>query len=351
VIHSHPSQIALLRTPFYLLYFIVFALVVVLFPLPLFAADAARSASSSVSPPIFQTQWSVSNGGYPHLEIFPPSTAALHDYFKLVQHPLVFPPTAEQHFLPLVLNRLPHDYNKKMSSNRRKALFIAILMPKILLYNFEIGGERAFLESLPPEDASIAADSPYLMQLNTLYKRYGVKAGNRKELLLRVDTLPPALVVGQAVMEGGWGVSRFARQGNALFGMKSGKHRRPGIATPACAQDRSECYRSFDSLTDSVAAYMHGLNTHKAYAGMRALRAEKRQKGMRQSAFVLAGGLQAFSERGDAYIADLRSMISHNQLEQLDEATLGFVPQKYNTSVVTTVKSMAAPFVSRPEMQ
>lgn len=291
-----------------------------------FAAGTATSAAAS---PAFQTHWSISAAGYPFLELSPPSTAALREYFKTVKHPLVFPPSPAQHFLPLVLNRLPQDYNKKMPSTQRKALFIAILMPKILLYNFEVAGDRAFLESLASEDRLVAANPDYFEQLNALYKRYGVKVGDRKELLMRVDTLPPALVVGQAVMEGGWGVSRFARQGNALFGMKSGKHKRPGIATDACAVDRSECYRSFDSLTDSVAAYMHGLNTHKAYSGMRALRAESRQKNKKLSAPVLAGGLHAFSIRGSDYIADLRDMIKQNNLEQLDSATLGVIPESY----------------------
>jgi Bax protein len=248
----------------------------------------------------------------------PSTTAALWARYEALRQPLHFPARRESRFAPVVLETLPADYHDSMPVAERKALFMAILMPKILLINNEINADRQFLENVTD-----TLNAEQAARLDALIQRYGTD--DPQELLTRVDTIPPSLVVAQAVLEAGWGRSRLARSSNALFGMKSGRHS-DRVAFGRCRQDAAECYRSFDSLTDSVGAYIHTLNTHSRYAGLRVRRAESRAAGRAPASLELATELQAFSVRGAAYVTDVQRLITSNKLENLDSATLAELP-------------------------
>jgi len=253
------------------------------------------------------------------LTMRPATTAALWARYESLRQPLHFPARRDSQFAPVVVETLPPDYHASMPVADRKALFLAILMPKVLLINNEINADRQFIEGLTD-----TPDPEQAVRLAALAQRYGTY--DRQELVSRVDTIPASLVVARAVLEAGWGRSRLARSSNALFGMKSGRHS-DRVAFGRCRQDAAECYRSFDSLTDSVGAYIHTLNTHERYAGLRAKRAESRAAGERlPSSIELATQLQAFSIRGDAYVADVQRLITSNKLQNLDSATLAKLP-------------------------
>ncbi len=97
------------------------------------------------------------------------------------------------------------------------------------------------------------------------------------ELLIKIDEVPPSLVVAQAINESGWGRSRFAQEANNLFGM--------WCYTPGCglvperrrANDKHEVKR-YASIQDSVNEYLRNINRNKAYRELRALRAGQRQR-------------------------------------------------------------------------
>jgi uncharacterized FlgJ-related protein len=128
-------------------------------------------------------------------------------------------------------------------------------------------------------------------------------------------------VLAQAAEESGWASSRFTIEGNAFFGQWdfSGKGMVP-------KKQRKELgnygLARFDSPLASVEGYMFNINTHAAYKKLRTLRAKLRAKDTLLTGMELAGTLDKYSERRQAYIEGLRKMIRFNKLEPVDEAYL-----------------------------
>jgi uncharacterized FlgJ-related protein len=141
------------------------------------------------------------------------------------------------------------------------------------------------------------------------------------ELKKRVDIVPPSLALAQAAEESGWGTSRFAIQGNSLFGQWdfSGKGIKP-------KEQRSELgnygIAAFESPQDSIEAYMLNLNTHRAYERMRQKRAVFRQQNKEPTGWDLAKTLDKYSERGNDYVKSLHAIMSYNKLNDADQAHL-----------------------------
>ena len=143
----------------------------------------------------------------------------------------------------------------------------------------------------------------------------------RARLMIQVDIIPPSLALAQAAEESGWGTSRFTAEGNAFFGQWdfSGNGMTP-------KQQRKELgdygLARFDSPLASVEGYMKNINTTGAYEKLRLLRANLRKNNKKITGMELAGTLDKYSERGQAYIDGLRDMISYNKLQDVDEAYL-----------------------------
>lgn len=141
------------------------------------------------------------------------------------------------------------------------------------------------------------------------------------ELKKRVDIVPPSLALAQAAEESGWGTSRFAIQGNSLFGQWdfSGKGLKP-------KEQRAELgnygIAAFESPQDSIEAYMLNLNTHRAYERMRQKRAVFRQQDKQPTGWDLAKTLDKYSERGTDYVKSLHAIMSYNKLNDADQAHL-----------------------------
>jgi len=130
-----------------------------------------------------------------------------------------------------------------------------------------------------------------------------------------------SLAMAQAAIESGWGTSRFAIHGNAIFGQWTTAGGR-GLVPTGREEGKTHKVRAFDRLSDSVNAYILNLNTHRAYRGLRELRQEARKDGKRPNGLVLAAGLEPYSERGEEYVELLRSLIRVNRLTPLDDAVL-----------------------------
>jgi len=138
------------------------------------------------------------------------------------------------------------------------------------------------------------------------------------ELLIKIDEVPPSLVVAQAINESGWGRSRFAREANNLFGM--------WCYTPGCglvperrrANDKHEVKR-YASIQVSVDEYLRNINRNKAYVELRALRAEQRQRLQPLSGDYLAQGLRRYSSIGAEYVNRIRNIIRTRDLARLDQ--------------------------------
>ncbi|MHA1563757.1 MAG: glucosaminidase domain-containing protein [Alphaproteobacteria bacterium] len=219
----------------------------------------------------------------------------------------------------LVAISLPDDLPVVKDVATRKAAFFSAVLPLVLLVNEEILAARERLTILHDKHQAgeilSLADSAWLDRLAAKYK---IEAADFDALLLRVDTISPALTLAQAAEESGWGRSRFAQQGNALFGQRTWV-RGAGIVPSGRSAGESYEVRAFTTLLDSVRAYALNLNTHGSYADLRALRATM---GAGRDPIVLATALLRYSERGPAYVRNLQAIIRVNGLVGFEKAKL-----------------------------
>lgn len=140
-----------------------------------------------------------------------------------------------------------------------------------------------------------------------------------QELVLRVDMIPASLVLAQAASESAWGTSRFAKEGNNIFGQWCFDEG-CGLVPERRLSDASHEVRAFMSIEGSVRSYFRNVNTNAAYADLRELRGDMRHLGRPLDAMVLAHGLLQYSERGHVYIGELQTLIRQNNLLALDRS-------------------------------
>ena len=207
----------------------------------------------------------------------------------------------------------------EMTGDAQKQSFINMLLPLILVANDELRQRREAVQA-----AVQAHDRDKLDQWAVLYRVEVEKLDNTElaeRLLRRVDTIPVALALAQAAVESGWGTSRFARQGNALFGQWAWSES-AGMRPLAASNDRA-VVRSFGSLLESVRAYMHNLNTHQNYKRFRDARYRLKPQTEAVKARRLAAYLDSYAEIGQAYVEKLLVIISSNNFDHYAEAKLG----------------------------
>jgi Bax protein len=202
--------------------------------------------------------------------------------------------------------------------DEKKALFFRALLPLVLAENDRVQRQRErLLEAFrTPELRADGEQAPFVEKLMAANDLEGDinDPELRSKLLRRVDTVPPALALAQAANESGWGSSRFAKEANNLFGEWTWNARH-GIAPRDRPEGRRYFVRVFPTLRDSVKSYVNNLNTNPAYIELRALRADARDAGIRPTAKRLAAGLKRYSSRGKEYVAEIRAMIRHNELQ------------------------------------
>lgn len=209
---------------------------------------------------------------------------------------------------PVFVANLPQDLKNVSDTDLRKSVFVAIVLPHVLRANATIMASRKrLLRIVHAEKNGKPPGRRDRRWLERLADRYDTKPDDVTTLLHRVDIVPPSLAVAQAAQESGWGTSRFARVGNALFG----QHADPGTATDAVAARKAEgvALHAFDTLYGSVKAYIHNLNTHAAYRRFRAMRAAMRREDKPLDSHKLAAALEPYSEEGAAYVNRLRTLM------------------------------------------
>ena len=221
-------------------------------------------------------------------------------------------------------------YTKEISVTHKKRLFFRAMAPLVLRSNELILEDRTALKELRTAAGNRQLSSEQQSQLRDIALRFRVidekidAIGDSEfaELWTRVDIVPVSLALSQSAEESGWGTSRFAAEGNSLFGQWSwGK----GITPQEQRTSDKGDYRiaAFESPLDSVRGYTMNLNTHNAYRELRQKRAELRQAGKPIRGADLVSTLNRYSERGEAYVDSLRSIMSYNKLEPADDAYLG----------------------------
>ena len=216
------------------------------------------------------------------------------------------------------------DFDAIAETDARKAAFIAYLVPRVERANRKVEGLRARLLAV---DARMAeGKTPGVWQrywVRSLAEDYGIEEVESVDrdllvkLLRRVDTVPASLAVAQAAIESGWGMSRFAREGGNLFGLRT--HAKGEGLVP---KERSAGQRfkvaSYGSVCEGIDAYIQNLNTHARYRDLRTVRATLRASGLPAGGDRLAHELVSYSERGFEYVAQVRAIIAQNDLGRLD---------------------------------
>ncbi|MEJ2199493.1 MAG: glucosaminidase domain-containing protein [Desulfuromonadaceae bacterium] len=226
----------------------------------------------------------------------------------------------------LFLKTLPQDLNKISQTKKKKTVFFLSLLPMVLRVNEDIEEQKRELQTiLSRYDRQQSLTAFQQSRLAAIVADYRVSGDPlkdprvRERLLKRVDIIPPSMVLAQAATESAYGTSRFARLGNNLFGEWTFV---PG--TGMVPQNRPEGMthevRTFPTIYASIASYMKNLNTHKAYRQLRELRARIRREGRPLQGIELAQGLLYYSQRGEAYIEEIQTIIRSNALHRVTSA-------------------------------
>ena len=218
----------------------------------------------------------------------------------------------------LLLANLPVDLTDIKTIEVRKALFIQAILPLILRANEDIAADRERLRDMARNNNWSDTDAAWLGQLAL---RYGTEPGEVDELLRRVDVIPPSLALAQAAEESGWGTSRFAVEGNAVFGQWTFDPDK-GLVPIYRTEGAQHLVRSFEGLLASVAGYMRNLNSHDAYAAFRNRRKQMRDDIGALDASLLANTLLYYSEGRRDYVRKIREIIDGNELTAFDDARL-----------------------------
>ena len=218
---------------------------------------------------------------------------------------------------PITIDVLPSEIKSIENTKKRKELFIQIVLPLILEENKKIKLERKTLFSILNKNSNSEEERNWL---RSKFKQYGVANRDLTTLKIRMDEIPVSLAIAQAAKETGWGSSRFAQQGNALFGQWTyhGKGIKPAGAD---VEDKHKVMK-FKILKASVRAYQRNLNTHKSYKKFRKVRAIQRDVYGSLNSLELANYLDKYAETGTEYTKILKQIIEQNKLTDFDDAKI-----------------------------
>ena len=223
-------------------------------------------------------------------------------------------------FSAAVTDTIP-DFKKYEAGAERKKEFFNYLLPFINNRNTAILKSREKISEWRQHRDSIGWFDYF--QLENILNFYQLKNFDINDendwatLLQRVDVIPASLALAQAANESGWGTSRFAREGNNYYGQWCYKRGCGIVPNDRGIRDIHEV-AVFNSPSDSVASYIRNLNSHKAYKTLREIRVQLRAADRSITGVELAKGLGKYSQRGQDYIKELRSIIRHNDLQKYD---------------------------------
>jgi Bax protein len=218
---------------------------------------------------------------------------------------------------PVALTLLPQEIKMIENTKKRKEFFIQIVLPLIIKENNNIRLDRKTLFSIINKSNNTKAEKQWLEKK---YKQYGASSGDLSTLKIRMDEIPVSLAIAQAAKETGWGTSRFAQEGNALFGQWtwSGEGLKPKDAD----EGKGHKVMKFNVLQASVRAYQRNLNTHRTYREFRKARAELRDLNKPLDSMQLSKYLNKYAETGNQYVEVLQKIIEQNNLKDFDDAKL-----------------------------
>ena len=218
---------------------------------------------------------------------------------------------------PIYFTQFPRDLDNLQSVQLKKETFIKIVLPLIVAENEKILDDREKLKVLSEKKFTSDLEKQWMRQKLLEYK---VKKGNLDELMRRMDMIPVSIALAQAAKESGWGTSRFALEGNAIFGQWTWDGQ--GIAPLKRDGDKNHKILKFPILRASVKAYKNNLNTHKSYLKFREKRNSLREKNKKITGLALTGTLKNYAQTGSEYTKILNQIITQNRLSDFEPVRL-----------------------------
>jgi len=218
---------------------------------------------------------------------------------------------------PIYFTQFPKDLDELQSTRLKKETFIKIVLPLIVAENERILADRKKLKKILKKKQTSDLEKQWLRQKLLEYK---VKKGDMKELLYRIDIIPTSIALAQAAKESGWGTSRFALEGNAIFGQWTWSGN--GIAPLDRENNKNHKILKFPILRASVKAYQNNLNTHKSYGNFRNKRSVMRNKNKDISGLELTETLKNYAQTGSEYTKILNQIIRQNRLTDFEPVRL-----------------------------
>ncbi len=262
-------------------------------------------------------------------------------WFVALEQDVPVPPAEQSECLQLIEYQdcfaIPEELSDMRDVKAKKRLFVQTLLPLVLKANDDVRNLRNRVVALKYGGRISDEEEVYLRELALDYRIEVDDLGLIvEELLARVDVLPPSLMLAQAAVESGWGTSRFSREGNNLFGLRTPSG--PGIRPQRQNDGRIFRVSRFASLQECMDFYLWTINTHQAYDGLRQIR-----KGLDlpYDPLILAQGLEAYSEQGELYVEKIRGLVIYNDLRVFDSYCLadteafGYAEQDSNLTFLT----------------
>ena len=218
---------------------------------------------------------------------------------------------------PFYISLLPKDISLIEDIRERKELFIKIVLPLILQENEKIKEDREKLFKVLAKKSNSKQERNWLKRK---FKEYKIKNSDISELKIRMDIVPVSLAIAQAAIESGWGTSRFALEGNALYGQWTWSDN--GLKPLDNDDDQDHKVMRFKILTASIKAYKKNLNTHSGYIEFREARANLRNRNEKVTGLKLTQYLDKYSAQGKKYTEILKITIKKNSLSDFENAKL-----------------------------
>ena len=212
---------------------------------------------------------------------------------------------------------LPKEIKQIESTKKRKEFFVQIVLPLILEENYSIRLDRKRLFVILNKNNNTESERKWL---KNKFKQYGVVNQDFTTLKIRMDEIPVSLAIAQAAKETGWGTSRFALEGNALFGQWTWNG--DGIKPASASSETTHKVMKFKILQASVRAYQRNLNTHSSYKEFREARAIQRDNDGKLNSLELVKYLNKYAETGKEYTEVLKKIIEQNSLTDFDGVKL-----------------------------
>ena len=218
---------------------------------------------------------------------------------------------------PIYFTQFPRDLESIQSSKLKKETFIQIVLPLVVAENERILEDRGKLKLLSNKKFTTDLEKQWLRQKILEYK---IKKGDLKELMNRMDIIPTSIALAQAAKESGWGTSRFALEGNAIFGQWTWSGQ--GIAPLERDSNKNHKILKFPILRASVKAYQNNLNTHKSYKLFRDKRSKLRENNKKIRGLELTETLKNYAQTGSEYTKKLNQIIKQNRLTDFEPVKL-----------------------------